>query len=74
MGRFTVVNPVIDYDKLGVGRKAISREIVLAYLFFYTRPSYMFRHPYLFSMIPHAIFPHKRSRKENKDMKKTAID
>lgn len=72
--RFTVVDPVIDYDKLGVGHKAISRKIVLAYLLFYTRPSYMFRHPYLFSMIPHAIFPHKESRKENKDMRKTAID
>jgi anaerobic magnesium-protoporphyrin IX monomethyl ester cyclase len=61
--RFTVVDPVIDYDRLGVGRKAVSRKIVLAYLLFYTRPTYMFRHPYLFSMIPHAIFPHKGSKK-----------
>jgi anaerobic magnesium-protoporphyrin IX monomethyl ester cyclase len=62
--RFTVVDPVIDYDRLGVGRKAVSRKIVLAYLLFYTRPTYMFRHPYLFSMIPRAIFPHKGSKRE----------
>ncbi|HEY3419003.1 MAG TPA: radical SAM protein [Methanomassiliicoccales archaeon] len=58
--RFTVVDPVIDYDKLGVGRKAVSRKIVMAYLIFYTRPSYMFKHPYLFKMIPRALFPRDR--------------
>jgi radical SAM superfamily enzyme YgiQ (UPF0313 family) len=62
--RFTVVDPVIDYDKLGVGRKAVSRKIVLAYLLFYTRPLYMLKHPYLFSMIPRAIFPHNGPMKE----------
>ena len=62
--RFTVVDPVIDYDKLGVGRKAVSRKIALAYLLFYTRPLYMLKHPFLFSMIPRAIFPHKGPMKE----------
>jgi radical SAM superfamily enzyme YgiQ (UPF0313 family) len=61
--RFTVVDPVIDYDKLGVGRKAVSRKIAKAYLRFYTRPTYMLKHRYLFSMIPHALFPHLGSKK-----------
>jgi radical SAM superfamily enzyme YgiQ (UPF0313 family) len=63
--RFTIVDPVIDYDKLGVGSKAVSRKIALAYLLFYTRPLYMLKHPFLFSMIPRAIFPHKDPMKED---------
>lgn len=61
--RFTAVEPVIDYDRMGVGRKAVVRKLAKAYVSFYLRPSYVLRHPYMLSMIPHALFPRSdRSR------------
>ncbi len=54
---YTAAEPVIDYDKLGISKKAISRKLAMAYIRFYLRPSYVINHPYMLSMIPRAIFP-----------------
>lgn len=62
--RFSAMDPVIDYDRLGVGRKAVARKLARAYLMFYMRPSYVIRHPYMLSMIPRAIFHHNGSKKK----------
>jgi len=61
--RFTAVEPVIDCDRMGIGRKAVVRKLAKAYVSFYLRPSYVLRHPYMLSMIPQALFPRSdRSR------------
>lgn len=61
---FTAGDPVIDYDRLGVGRKAVSRKLAMAYFRFYMRPSYLLKHPYVLSMIPRAIFPRDEAKKK----------
>jgi anaerobic magnesium-protoporphyrin IX monomethyl ester cyclase len=61
---FTAGDPVIDYDRLGVGRKAVSRKWAMAYLRFYMRPSFLLKHPYVLSMIPRAVFPRDGSKTE----------
>ncbi|WP_321211579.1 B12-binding domain-containing radical SAM protein [Methanothermobacter sp. DP] len=45
--RYTVIQPVIRYEKLGLSRELIQRKLVKAYLKFYSRPSYLLKHTYM---------------------------
>ncbi len=68
---FTGVDPVIDYDRLGISHKAIARKIAMAYLMFYMRPSYVIKHYYMLSVIPRAILHYRGSKKSTISSRKT---
>jgi radical SAM superfamily enzyme YgiQ (UPF0313 family) len=43
-GKYTVMKPVLKYEKLGLTKKIVERKLTLAYLKFYTRPKYLLKH------------------------------
>jgi len=42
--KYTVLEPVINYEKLGLSKKIIAKKLREAYMKFYLRPSYIFTH------------------------------
>lgn len=44
---YTVIKPVIKYEKLGLSRELIQKKLVKAYLKFYSRPRYLLKHSYM---------------------------
>lgn len=44
---YTVIKPVIKYEKLGLSRELIQKKLVKAYLKFYSRPRYLIKHSYM---------------------------
>lgn len=49
--RYTVLESVINYDKLGLSNKMIERKLAKAYLKFYTRPGYLLKHRSMFKVL-----------------------
>ncbi|MGE0065438.1 MAG: radical SAM protein [Methanobacteriales archaeon] len=45
--KYTVIHPVIKYEKLGLSKELVKRKLVKAYLKFYSRPSYLLRHTHM---------------------------
>ena len=45
--KYTVMKPVLKYEKLGLTKKMVERKLALAYLKFYTRPKYLLKHRYM---------------------------
>lgn len=42
--RYTVLNSVINYEKMGLSKQLVERKLNKAYLKFYTRPKYLIKH------------------------------
>ena len=53
--QYTVLDPVVDYEKLGISTKAVSRKLIEAYARFYLRPSYLLRNPEIIRMAPRVL-------------------
>lgn len=49
--RYTVLNSVINYEKLGLSKKLVEKKLARAYLKFYTRPKYVLRHGSMFKVL-----------------------
>ncbi|KZX16867.1 tRNA-2-methylthio-N(6)-dimethylallyladenosine synthase [Methanobrevibacter cuticularis] len=48
---YTVLKSVINYELLGLSKKLVERKLIKAYLKFYTRPSYLFKHRSMFNVL-----------------------
>jgi len=46
-GTYTVMKPVLKYEKMGLTKKLVERKLALAYLKFYTRPNYLLKHRHM---------------------------
>jgi len=53
---YTVIKPVIKYEKLGLSRELIQKKLVKAYLRFYSRPSYLLRHSYMIRVFLETLY------------------
>jgi len=60
--RYTVIHPVIKYEKLGLSKKIIEKKLAKAYLKFYTRPKYILKHPHMLKVFLETVY---RSFKKN---------
>lgn len=49
--RYTVINSVINYEKLGLSKKLVEKKLARAYLKFYTRPKYVLSHSNMFKVL-----------------------
>ncbi len=49
--QYTVLKSVIKYEKLGLSKSMVERQLAKAYLKFYTRPSYLLKHKHMFKVI-----------------------
>ena len=54
--RYTVIHPVIKYEKLGLSKKIIERKLAKAYLKFYTRPKYILKHPHMLNVFLETVY------------------
>ncbi|OQD58685.1 putative oxidoreductase [Methanobrevibacter arboriphilus JCM 13429 = DSM 1125] len=52
---YTVLNSVLNYEKLGLSSKLIERKLIKAYLKFYVRPSYIFKHKYMLKVLADTV-------------------
>ncbi len=48
---YTVLQPVLNYEKMGLTRKMVKRKLVEAYLKFYARPGYLLKHRHMIKTI-----------------------
>ena len=48
---YTVLKPVLKYDKLGLNKNMVERKLAMAYLKFYARPKYLLKHRHMFKVI-----------------------
>ncbi len=49
--KYTVLDSVINYEKLGLSKKLVERKLNKAYLKFYTRPKYLIKHRGMFKVL-----------------------
>jgi radical SAM superfamily enzyme YgiQ (UPF0313 family) len=49
--KYTVLESVINYDKIGLSKKLVERKLAKAYLKFYTRPNYLLKHRHVLKVI-----------------------
>ena len=54
--KYTVLDSVIKYEELGLSKKLVNRKLNKAYLKFYTRPRYIFKHRGMFKVLIGTIF------------------
>lgn len=54
--RYTVIHPVIKYEKLGLSKKIIEKKLAKAYLKFYTRPKYILKHPHMLKVFLETVY------------------
>ncbi len=54
--KYTVLDSVIDYEKLGLSKKLVERKLAKAYVKFYIRPSYLIKHRNIFKTIIETLF------------------
>jgi anaerobic magnesium-protoporphyrin IX monomethyl ester cyclase len=47
---YTVLEPIIDYERLGLSGRKVQKMLNAAYLRFYLRPGYILRHPFVLRM------------------------
>lgn len=48
---FTVLKPVLKYDKMGLSKKMVERKLATAYLKYYARPKYLLNHRHMFKVM-----------------------
>lgn len=48
---YTVLKPLLKYEKMGLNKKMVERKLAAAYLKFYTRPKYLLNHRYMFKVM-----------------------
>ncbi len=48
---YTVLQPILNYEKMGLTKKMVKRKLVEAYLKFYARPSYLLKHRHMIKTI-----------------------
>ena len=49
--KYTVLDSVLNYEKLGLSKKLVERKLAKAYLKFYLRPKYLIRHRNVFKAV-----------------------
>ncbi len=49
--RYTVLEPVIKYEKLGLSKELVAKKLAEAYYKFYLRPKYLFKHLYMIRVL-----------------------
>jgi radical SAM superfamily enzyme YgiQ (UPF0313 family) len=49
--KYTVLDPVIKYERLGLSKELVKKKLIEAYLRFYTRPRYLIKHPYMLKVL-----------------------
>jgi len=49
--KYTVLDPVIEYEKMGLSKEIVGRKLTEAYLRFYLRPRYLGRHVYMIKVL-----------------------
>jgi len=49
--KYTVLDPVIKYERLGLSRKIVKRKLFEAYFKFYRRLSYYIKHPHMIKVV-----------------------
>lgn len=54
--KYTVLDSVIKYEKLGLSRQLVERKLAKAYLKFYARPGYLIKHPGLMKTLIGTLF------------------
>lgn len=54
--KYTVLDSVIDYEKLGLSKKLVERKLAKAYLKFYIRPRYLIKHRSMFKVLIGTLF------------------
>ena len=54
--KYTVLDSVVNYEKLGLSKKLVERKLNKAYLKFYTRPKYLFKHRSMFKVLIGTLF------------------
>lgn len=54
--KYTVLDSVVNYEKLGLTKKLVERKLNKAYLKFYTRPKYLFKHRGMFKVLIGTLF------------------
>ena len=54
--KYTVLDSVVNYEKLGLTKKLVERKLSKAYLKFYTRPKYLFKHRSMFKVLMGTLF------------------
>ena len=54
--KYTVINSVINYEKLGLSKKLVEKKLARAYLKFYTRPKYVLSHSNMFKVLIKTLF------------------
>jgi anaerobic magnesium-protoporphyrin IX monomethyl ester cyclase len=50
-GKYTVMKPVLKYEKMGLTNKLVERKLAQAYLKFYTRPKYLLKHRHMLKVM-----------------------
>ncbi len=53
--RFTAMDPIVHYERLGMRSGSVMQKLNMAYLRFYCRPRYLIRHPYMLKLVPKAF-------------------
>ncbi len=48
---YTVLNPVLKYDEMGLTNKLVRKKLVTAYLKFYSRPKYLLSHRHMIKVM-----------------------
>ena len=49
--KYTVLEPVLDYEKMGLTKGMVKRKLIEAYLKFYARPNYLLKHRHMIKEI-----------------------
>ena len=54
--KYTVLDSVLNYEKLGLSKKLVERKLAKAYLKFYIRPKYLIKHRNVFKSVIGTLF------------------
>jgi anaerobic magnesium-protoporphyrin IX monomethyl ester cyclase len=52
---YTVMKPVLKYEKLGLSKEMVERKLTRAYLRFYARPRYLLRHRHMLKVMVETV-------------------
>ena len=53
--RYTVLNPILKYEDIGLSKTMVERKLAKAYIKFYTRPRYLLEHRHIVKTIFNVI-------------------
>jgi anaerobic magnesium-protoporphyrin IX monomethyl ester cyclase len=54
--RYTVLKPILKYSEIGLNKNMVERKLAKAYLKFYTRPKYLFKHRHMIKVMLQTVF------------------